>query len=54
MKFPYGISNFQRIRTSPYLYLDRTAAIPNLESMGEQLLFLRPRIFTDLDLTQLL
>ncbi|MBK8454802.1 MAG: AAA family ATPase [Thiofilum sp.] len=45
INFPYGVSNFQRIRTYPYLYLDRTDSIHALESMAEQLLFLRPRRF---------
>ena len=45
IKFPYGISNFQRIRSYGYLYLDRTALLPTLEQAGEQLLFLRPRRF---------
>ncbi|MBK8453748.1 MAG: AAA family ATPase [Thiofilum sp.] len=41
LKFPYGISNFQRLRTHGYLYLDRTMALSDLEQVGEQLLFLR-------------
>lgn len=45
LKFPYGISNFQRLRTHGYLYLDRTMALSDLEQVGEQLLFLRPRRF---------
>ncbi|OQX14831.1 MAG: AAA family ATPase [Thiothrix lacustris] len=43
--FPYGNSNFHKIRTSGMLYLDRTWAIPALESAAEQLVFLRPRRF---------
>ena len=45
IKFPYGVSNFQRIRSHDYLYLDRTASLATLEQIGEQLLFLRPRRF---------
>jgi hypothetical protein len=45
IKFPYGISDFHRIRTESYLYVDRTAAIAELEEAGRQLLFLRPRRF---------
>nr|VFJ44637.1 MAG: PD-(D/E)XK nuclease superfamily protein [Candidatus Kentron sp. FM]VFJ56092.1 MAG: PD-(D/E)XK nuclease superfamily protein [Candidatus Kentron sp. FM]VFK06327.1 MAG: PD-(D/E)XK nuclease superfamily protein [Candidatus Kentron sp. FM] len=45
MKFPYGIANFQKIREEGYLYIDRTDRITLMESMGDQLLFLRPRRF---------
>jgi hypothetical protein len=43
--FPYGISDFQRIRSQGMLYLDRTAHIPAIEAAGDQLVFLRPRRF---------
>ncbi len=45
MKFPYGISNFYKIITDDYFYIDRTDRIALLEQAGEQLLFLRPRRF---------
>ncbi len=45
IKFPYGISDFHRIRTDGYLYVDRTAYIPTLEDADRQLIFLRPRRF---------
>jgi len=45
MKFPYGLSDFYRLRTEGYVYLDRTAYLPLLEELGDQLLFLRPRRF---------
>ena len=45
IKFPYGNSDFHKIRTRNMLYLDRTSMIPALEMAGEQLLFLRPRRF---------
>ncbi len=45
IQFPYGISDFHLIRTKGYLYLDRTVAIPDLETVGRQLVFLRPRRF---------
>ncbi len=45
IKFPYGISNFHRIITEGYFYIDRTARIPLIERVGDQLLFLRPRRF---------
>ncbi len=45
MKFPYGISQFDKIITNHYFYIDRTDRIPLLEDAGEHLLFLRPRRF---------
>lgn len=45
LKFPYGISDFQEIITQGYFYVDRTALIQQLESVGKQILFLRPRRF---------
>ena len=45
MKFPYGISDFHKLITEDYFYVDRTDRIPVIEEMGEQLLFLRPRRF---------
>jgi len=45
LKFPYGISDFAKIRTDHYFYVDRTHLFPALEEAGEQLLFLRPRRF---------
>jgi hypothetical protein len=45
MKFPYGISDFQKIIQEQYFYVDRTDRIRLLEDTGSQLLFLRPRRF---------
>lgn len=45
MKFPYGISDFYKIITEGYLYIDRTDRISLLEEAGSTLLFLRPRRF---------
>ncbi|RMH52354.1 MAG: AAA family ATPase, partial [Zetaproteobacteria bacterium] len=45
MKFPYGIHDFQRLIEGGYFYVDRTAAIRDIEEAGDQLLFLRPRRF---------
>jgi hypothetical protein len=45
LKIPYGISNFHRIITENYFYIDRTAHIRLIEEAGDQLLFLRPRRF---------
>ncbi|MCX6031230.1 MAG: AAA family ATPase [Chloroflexi bacterium] len=45
MKFPYGVSDFYQMVTEGYFYVDRTDRIPLLESLGKQLVFLRPRRF---------
>jgi hypothetical protein len=45
MKFPYGISNFYKLITEGYFYVDRTDRIRLIEEAGAQLLFLRPRRF---------
>ncbi len=45
MKFPYGVSDFAKLITEGYFYVDRTDRIPLLEDLGDQLLFLRPRRF---------
>jgi len=44
-KFPYGISNFHRLITEKFFYVDRTSHIRLIEDAGDQLLFLRPRRF---------
>ena len=43
MKFPYGISDFYKIITEEYFYIDRMDRLPLLEEAGSTLLFLRPR-----------
>jgi hypothetical protein len=45
MKFPYGMSDFKTVIKEGYFYVDRTNRIPQLEEVGRQLLFLRPRRF---------
>ena len=45
MKFPYGVSDFAKLITEGYFYVDRTDRIPLIEGLGDQLLFLRPRRF---------
>ncbi|OQY30434.1 MAG: hypothetical protein B6244_00715 [Candidatus Cloacimonetes bacterium 4572_55] len=45
MKFPYGISDFHKIMTEDYFYVDRTDRIPVIEDTRHTLLFLRPRRF---------
>jgi hypothetical protein len=45
IKFPYGITNYYRIVTENYFYVDRSNHIRLIEEAGDQLLFLRPRRF---------
>ncbi len=45
LKFPYGITRFDRIITENYFYVDRSSHIRLIEEYGDQLLFLRPRRF---------
>ena len=46
IRIPYGISNFKKLVTEGYYYVDRTQYIALLESLGEQYItFLRPRRF---------
>ncbi len=45
MKLPYAISDFEKIMTEDYYYIDRTGRIPLTEKLGSYLLFLRPRRF---------
>ncbi|MBK1650018.1 AAA family ATPase [Rhabdochromatium marinum] len=45
MQFPYGLSDFAKLRQDGYWYQDRTDRIPALEAAGNQLIFLRPRRF---------
>ncbi len=45
MKIPYGESDFRKIRTGNYLYIDKTAYIQQLEEQGSFNILLRPRRF---------
>lgn len=45
VKFPYGISDFYKLRMEGYVYVDRTQYIPYIEEAGMHLVFLRPRRF---------
>jgi len=46
LKLPYGISNFEKLITENYIYIDRTNYVEMLESIPEKyLLFIRPRRF---------
>lgn len=46
MKIPYGLSDFSRLRTEEYFYVDKTRYIELLESLPERhVIFLRSRRF---------
>jgi len=44
LKIPYGLSNFERIRTKNFLYVDKTRFIKKVEAM-DYVIHLRPRRF---------
>jgi len=44
LKIPYGVSNFERIRTNNFLYVDKTHFIEKIEAV-DCLMHLRPRRF---------
>jgi hypothetical protein len=44
-KIPYGISDFKRLKTEDYFFIDKTHYIPKLENSSNYLMFLRPRRF---------
>jgi hypothetical protein len=45
-KIPYGISDFKRIQTENYYFIDKTHYIEKLEALGSSyIMFLRPRRF---------
>jgi hypothetical protein len=45
LELPYGIADFSRIIKTGRAYVDRTSHIRGVESLGENLLFIRPRRF---------
>ncbi len=45
IKLPYGLSDFKRIKTENYYYIDKTSFIHKLEDAQDFLFFLRPRRF---------
>lgn len=45
LKFPYGLADFPRLIREGYVYVDRTAHLRDVEDLGAQLLFVRPRRF---------
>lgn len=44
-KIPYGISNFKKVITEGYVFIDKTHFIPRLEAAGNYLFLMRPRRF---------
>ena len=44
-KIPYGLSDFKRIKTENYYYIDKTKYIQDVENESNFLFFLRPRRF---------
>ncbi len=45
MKIPYGESNFKKVISGGYVYIDKTAYIAQLEAAGSYQILLRPRRF---------
>lgn len=45
MKIPYGQSNFKKVISQGFYYVDKTAYIRTLEDEGEYTVLLRPRRF---------
>jgi hypothetical protein len=44
-KIPYGESNFRKVVTGGFVYIDKTTYIPQMEAAGSYLFLLRPRRF---------
>ena len=44
-KIPYGLSNYSKIQTEKYFFIDKTHFIEKLEERGDYLIFLRPKKF---------
>ena len=45
MKYPIGIQSFENIRTSGYVYVDKTALVYQLADRGKYYFLSRPRRF---------
>ena len=45
LKIPYGVSDFKRLRSEGYYFVDKSAYIRTLELCGSFLFFVRPRRF---------
>lgn len=44
-KIPYGVSDYEKIVTGNYYYVDKTAYLKAVEEAGDYLFFIRPRRF---------
>jgi len=44
-KIPYGISDYAKIVTGNYYYIDKTSYLRTIEESGDYLFFMRPRRF---------
>ena len=45
-KIPYGLSDYKRIKSENYYFVDKTKYIEKLENLNENyMMFLRPRRF---------
>lgn len=44
-QIPYGISNFVRMRTENYYYVDKTMYLPLIEDTASYIFMIRPRRF---------
>ncbi len=44
-KIPYGISDYRKLKEQNYIYVDKTNYLEKLESVGDTLIYLRPRRF---------
>ena len=45
MKYPIGIQNFEKVRRDGYVYVDKTALVYRLATMGNYYFLSRPRRF---------
>ena len=45
LKIPYGESNFKKVISEGFVYIDKTSYIPLLEQAGSHLFLMRPRRF---------
>ena len=45
LKIPYGVSDFKRLRSEGFYFVDKSAYIRTLELCGSFLFFVRPRRF---------
>ncbi len=45
LKIPYGVSDFRRLRSEEYYYVDKTEYLAQMESRASFIFFVRPRRF---------